>query len=274
MKRFRLKGYDIESRKIAAREVRLHFLSDLHGLSFGTDNSFLLEVIKRRDPDLILIGGDMIVGSDPKGWPAVERFIERLSREFPVYFSYGNHEQRRIGDWKLRERTPLEQELLSCLSENTVVLDNRSVSCQVKGDRFRIHGLSLEREYYKKPFPSRLTVGHVKDRLGFCCPEGYFHILLAHNPCHGKAYFQWGSDLTLSGHYHGGVVRFNENQGLVSTHFRPFPPYCCGQFSQGEKHMIVSAGLGEHTVCLRIHNPRELVEIRLHPKEYRMENKG
>mgnify|MGYP000550335492 CR=1 FL=1 len=29
--------------------------------------------------------------------------------------------------------------------------------------------------------------------------------------------------------------------------------------------MIVSAGLGEHTIPVRIHNPRELVLINLYP---------
>ncbi len=267
MKQFRLKSYDIESSKITAREVRLHFLSDLHGLSFGTDNSFLLEVMKQRRPDLVLIGGDMVVGSDSGTWSPVERFLEKLGREFPVYYALGNHEQRRIGDWNLCEHTPWEQELLGCLRENTILLDNKSVSCQVKGNSLWIHGLSLEKEYYSKPFPTRLTVGHMKELLGPCYSKEAFHILMAHNPCHGKAYFQWGGDLTLSGHYHGGVVRFHERWGLVSTHFRLFPPYCCGMFVKDEQNMIVSAGLGEHTVRVRIHNPRELIEVRLHPRK-------
>ena len=32
-----------------------------------------------------------------------------------------------------------------------------------------------------------------------------------------------------------------------------------GHFRKGRKHMIVSAGLGEHTIPVRLHNPRELV---------------
>ena len=36
-------------------------------------------------------------------------------------------------------------------------------------------------------------------------------------------------------------------------------------FYKNGKCMIVSAGLGEHTVPLRIHNPRELIFIEMKP---------
>ena len=75
----------------------------------------------------------------------------------------------------------------------------------------------------------------------------------------------WGADLILSGHYHGGVLRFSRHVGAISSQFIPFPKYCCGDFYKNGKCMIVSAGLGEHTVPLRIHNPRELIFIEMKP---------
>ena len=92
-------------------------------------------------------------------------------------------------------------------------------------------------------------------------------ILLAHNPKYGKTYFEWGADLILSGHYHGGVVRLSEHYGLSSPQYLFLPPFCCGDFHKGDQHMIVSAGLGEHTIPLRIHNPRELLVIDIKPSE-------
>ena len=92
-------------------------------------------------------------------------------------------------------------------------------------------------------------------------------ILLAHNPKYGKTYFEWGADLILSGHYHGGVVRLSEHYGLSSPQYLFLPPFCCGDFHKGDQHMIVSAGLGEHTIPLRIHNPRELLLIDIKPSE-------
>ena len=93
-----------------------------------------------------------------------------------------------------------------------------------------------------------------------------FHVLLAHNPKYGNTYFSWGADLILSGHYHGGVLRLDQNHGLTCPPYLLFPPFCCGEFKKGKQHMIVSAGLGEHTIPVRIHNPRELVLINLYPQ--------
>ena len=77
-----------------------------------------------------------------------------------------------------------------------------------------------------------------------------------------NAYFQWGADVTLCGHYHGGVLRFGEHRGLVSPDFRLLPR-AHGLFRKNGKSVIIGAGLGEHTIPVRIHNPRELVILEL-----------
>ncbi|MDY4769619.1 MAG: metallophosphoesterase [Lachnospiraceae bacterium] len=266
MKQLCLKNYDIYSRKIKTKEVRLHFLSDLHGLSFGNDHSFLLKVMKKRKPDLVLIGGDMLVGDCQPSWTRLEKLLEKLSQEFPVYYAMGNHEQKVFGSW-VEEISPEAEELFAAIRENTIFLDNSSRVFCCGENRLRISGLSLEKEYYKKPFPQKLTREHICALLGEADSSDDYGILLSHNPYHSDACFLWGADLTLSGHYHGGVVRFGENRGLISTHFHPFPKYCCGQFQNGSSQLIVSPGMGEHSVKLRVHNPRELIEVRLLPMQ-------
>ena len=62
------------------------------------------------------------------------------------------------------------------------------------------------------------------------------------------------------------VLRLSEHHGLTCPQFLLFPPFCCGDFHRGGSHMIVSAGLGEHTVPLRIHNPRELLLLVMKPQ--------
>ena len=100
------------------------------------------------------------------------------------------------------------------------------------------------------------------------------HILLAHNPKYGNTYLSWGADLILSGHYHGGILRFNENHGLTCPQYLLFPPYCCGRFQSGRSTMIISAGLGEHTIPIRLHNPRELLVIEFCPTERKSHKTG
>ena len=110
-----------------------------------------------------------------------------------------------------------------------------------------------------------LSLTAMEEMIGTPSQPG-FHVLLAHNPKYGNTYFSWGADLILSGHYHGGVLRLDQNHGLTCPQYLLFPPFCCGEFKKGKQHMIVSAGLGEHTIPVRIHNPRELVLINLYPQ--------
>lgn len=94
-----------------------------------------------------------------------------------------------------------------------------------------------------------------------------FEILLAHTPKYAETYVKWGGDLIFSGHYHGGMMRLPFLGGVISPDFRLFPKYSKGQFTFGEQHLIVGAGLGEHTIPLRIWNPRELVMVTCYPKK-------
>ena len=93
--------------------------------------------------------------------------------------------------------------------------------------------------------------------------EKELQILLAHNPYFSKVYFQWGADLTVSGHYHGGIVRLTEHVILASPYFHPFPRYGAGDYHREGRHLYVSAGMGEHSIPFRIHNPRELLIVRM-----------
>ena len=67
--------------------------------------------------------------------------------------------------------------------------------------------------------------------------------------------------MTLCGHYHGGMVRFGRHHGLISPDFRLFPGNAYGLFRRGKSNVLVSSGCREHTIPLRIHNPREIVVI-------------
>ena len=95
--------------------------------------------------------------------------------------------------------------------------------------------------------------------------ENYYEILLAHNPDYFPQYCQYGADLILSGHVHGGLVRIPFLKGIASPAVRFFPRYDGGLFTEGKSNMVVSRGLGTHTLPVRIFNPAELVVIRLIP---------
>lgn len=267
MKTFRTKKYEIVSSKIKEGEIKFAFLTDLHGLEFGANNSDLLRAVREFSPDAVLCTGDMLVRSEPDTLKTAEMLLKNLAEEYPVYLSLGNHEYKLLASdvYKSMRETYKKCEL-ELETGGVHILHNRHMELTVKENRISVYGLELPLCYYDKFFAQKLTAEEITGFVGE--RKNDFSILLAHSPRYGKAYFSWGADLILSGHYHGGVVRFGENTGLVSSHLRIFPPFCCGEFKRGEQHMIVSAGLGEHTVPVRFHNPRELVCITVKsPKE-------
>ena len=72
-------------------------VSDLHGKSFGESNRRLLSHIRREQPDMIVISGDI---ADERGNEFVRSegintaisFVEKASMIAPVYYAAGNHE--------------------------------------------------------------------------------------------------------------------------------------------------------------------------------------
>ena len=95
-----------------------------------------------------------------------------------------------------------------------------------------------------------------KSELPYC-------ILLAHNPAYMDAYKAWGADLILSGHLHGGIVRIPFLGGVISPQAFLFPKYSGELTTEGEQAVIVSRGLGTHTIHLRLFNTPELVSVTL-----------
>ena len=91
--------YEVHSPKITCTSEkdpvnRIIFLSDLHNHVYGKQNNKLFEAIKTEQPDLILIGGDMLVAKNDVQYQEALHFVSRLPRLCPVYYASGNHEQR------------------------------------------------------------------------------------------------------------------------------------------------------------------------------------
>lgn len=261
MKTFTTKTYYLSIKKMNGRKpVRFAILSDLHGLSFGPENGRLLQGIIDGKPDAVMIPGDMICSSDPGTLNPIAGFLCRLAEKYPVYYALGNHESRMLLDPEMQDAYLRYERMLT--DSGVCFLHNEHTAMRLQDTDFVFYGLELPGEYFHKPKAPFLSLTSIEALVGHPFQDG-IHVLLAHNPRYGNTYFSWGADLIFSGHYHGGILRLSENRGFISPQFQIFPSFCCGSFKRGDSHMVVSAGLGEHTIPVRIHNPRELIFVEL-----------
>ncbi len=253
--------YQIHTKKTSCEsgKFRAVFLSDMHNACRGEDDSMLMSLIEKQQPDIVLCGGDMLVAYPGKDVSQAAGFMNEAGRRWPTYYALGNHEYR----LKLYPETygDMYDRYMDSLDTDCVhVLDDAAAEVVINRVPLIIYGFSVKRKYYHRfkniPMPtSELT-------KVFGSPDKTkVSVLLAHTPKYIRTYFKWGADLTLSGHYHGGIMRFRENKGLISPDLKLFPHNAHGMIKENEKSLIISAGLGEHTVPFRLKNPRELVAI-------------
>lgn len=249
--------YELGSKKLK-KDRTFVFLSDLHDNQFGRNQRWLLAAIEKAEPDGILIGGDMMVVKKRADVQAALFFVKQLARRYPVYYGNGNHENRmdrrrdRYGDAYDRYVEELKAAGVRYLADESAELDQD----------IRISGLDLDKRHYGKFIPRKMEEKYILHRLGRASSERY-QILLAHSPGFFRTYAAWGADLTLSGHYHGGTVRLPFLGGLMTPQFEFFRKCCGGLLKDGEKAMVVSRGLGTHSINLRLNNPSQLVILKL-----------
>ena len=258
--RFVTVEYQLYSEKIKKKH-RYVVLSDLHNKEYGKNNEKLLKKIDKLQPEAILIAGDILTAKPGKSYAPAFNLMERLGKKYPIYYGMGNHETRLFlypdvyGDMG----KDYERDLNAI---NIKLLKNESVECE---DFIQICGLDMDRQYYKRFNKMPMEEGYLRETLGELKKENY-NILLAHNPDYFEEYALYGADLVLSGHVHGGMMRLPFLGGVVSPAFHLFPKYDGGIFKQNQSTMILSRGLGMHTIPIRIFNPGELILLRVSPK--------
>lgn len=241
----------------------LVFLSDLHDNTFGEKNEKLLKEIKRIHPDAVLIGGDtMVTKPGHADLSRTKELLQGISRlSCPVFYANGNHEQRMQRDRGVYGS--MYDEFRKLLEEYQVnYLQNKTVQWR---DDIAVSGVDIARKYYQDFHPDSMVPSYLARRLGKAESER-FQILLAHSPLFFDAYAGWGADLSLAGHFHGGTIRLPGLGGVMTPQYQFFHPFCGGVFEQNGRWMLVSRGLGTHSINIRIGNRPQLAVIRLEPK--------
>lgn len=253
---FVLMKYKFESDKIKTAK-KFIFISDLHDKQFGKDNEKLIEAIEECKPDFIVIGGDMMVTKGLVDLKPSLLFCEKISKKYKVYYANGNHE--------LRLKNEKYGDLYSVLNKavKEMGIYRLEDSCE-KIEEICIYGLDIDKKYYKKLDNAEFDNTYIEEKLGSVSKDK-FNILLAHSPLFLNAYAKWGADLVLSGHFHGGTVRVWKDIGLMTPQIHFFSDMVHGLKKKDATNLIISSGLGTHSINIRLNDRAELILIELLP---------
>ena len=229
--------------------LRIVFLSDLHGRQYGADNSLLIDEVWSLEPDIILLGGDMINRDDADIEPVLN-FCGRLTQIAPVYGVLGNHESERIygrGDSELVARFE---------ERGVVILRNEMRDITLNNNVIQLIGAEGT-EYGFDEYGGRKALDEMEFR------KDRYRILIDHYPIlFARKLASYSFNLGLAGHVHGGIVHLPGVGGLYSKEEGFFPKYCQGEYPmRGGARLIISGGLGDSGWFPRIYNVPELVVI-------------
>lgn len=231
---------------------RITFISDIQADAY-TDASRLGKYIDRVNeinPDLVLIGGDMIT-STPDYIDEAAEYVGKIKSKYGVYSCIGDHD-----NWAYRNdySRSLKEVEDAMKKYNVEMFNNKDTVLNIKNSKIGITFLtSTYVEHLKME-----TISHFVHKQ----PGANLNILLIHQPNADavRNAADAGYDLFLAGHTHGGQVTFlfpfiNLTPTLLETRFTR------GDFHLGNMLMIVTRGLGMSLVPMRYNSTPEITVI-------------
>ena len=226
-------------------------ISDLHNAEYGKNNEKLIDILEAESPNIIAITGDLI-DSNHTNLEVELSFAQQAVKIAPCYFVTGNHEAW-IGSQYEELKTSLQNTGITVLQDEAIELNYGDVCIQLIGlndpdfsERDRLLSESI--------LEAKLSQVNISDG---------FTILLSHRPEYFNVYQNKNIDLVLSGHAHGGQFRLPLGGGVIAPGQGLFPKYDAGAYTENGTTMIVSRGVGNSIIPVRINNPPEIVIIEL-----------
>ena len=238
-------GADLEGYRIVQ-------ISDLHNAKFGKNNQKLVDRIRECEPDMIVLTGDLVDSNYTNVDRAVQ-FVDEIVKICPVYYVTGNHEY-----WL--EKSEYDELMDGLIGAGVVILDYQVVGISRGDAKFRLVGLddkSLADGTLEALLNNTHNVVHEDS------DEREFTVVLAHEPQYFARYAGTGVDLVLSGHAHGGQFRLPFVGGIVAPDQGFLPEYTAGEYYMNGTEMIVSRGLGNSVIPVRLFNFPEIVCVEL-----------
>lgn len=225
--------------------LRIVELADLHGRVFGRGSRRLLAAVRRAEPDLICIDGDLF--DEHTDLAMLPPLLRGLCAIAPVYYVTGNHE------WRVPGLRGILAQMRAC--GVTVLQDDWRVLRRGE-DALIVAGTDDPCGPAERKTPAEL-IADIRAEAGGAA----FLLLLTHRNDQLPQWSALGVQAVLAGHCHGGVVRLPFVGGLFGTDRRLFPAWDAGLYRQGETALYVSRGLGYTNVHFRLFNRPEVAVI-------------
>lgn len=232
---------------VGDKALDIALITDLHACYYGDNQNWLIDILKEKRPDVILLGGDIY--DEDRAFDNADKLLSQLPDIAPTFYVDGNHEHYLPKDDYDKLMASIRAFGVEIIHGKSIALPNSNVVIYGVSDPV---GGAFERDL-------QAVVADMKDEN--------VNILLSHRPELIDEYRQYGFDMVLSGHAHGGQWRvpflvngvFAPNQGIL-------PPYAGGLYEfdddKGRTKFIVSRGLArESTRVPRIFNRPELVFV-------------
>jgi predicted MPP superfamily phosphohydrolase len=215
--------------------LRVGFITDLHHSAYlGADEvARAAELILRRRPDLIILGGDYVTLRDRRFMSPCAEALGRLDAPHGVFAILGNHDDDRLMPAALAAR-------------GFGVLKDDRTTLTIRGEPLTLVGI---RFWTRKIDRIAALVGRSDGTT----------ILLAHDPRRLIEAAELAIPAMLSGHTHGGQLVL---PGIGPLGGRSFP-VIAGRGEREGTRIFVSRGIGTVYVPIRVNCPPEVAIVTL-----------
>lgn len=219
--------------------ARIAVVSDVHLPDTMVSLRRLTEAVALQRPDAVFLTGDLTNSYAPFAGEPLRELAAAMTSLAPCFAIPGNHELR-------LEREPLYRDILE--QSGVHYMHDSYADWEKDGAALRLFGMAQRR-----PAPLRL-------------PAEQPAIVLAHKPQYMDYYVCARWNLVVAGHAHGGQVRV-AGRGVYSPGQGLLPAYTGGVYRQGDTTMVVSRGLGNSSIPVRVHNAAHLPLLLLLPAD-------
>lgn len=240
---------DIVSSKVN-NNIKIALISDYHAFYLGVPNIVIYDALKKENPDLVFFLGDMYSNGSKEYLvdKAIDFMITIHDMGYPSYFVRGEHDN--------------DQEYFKSLEDGGInVLHYELDSIVIKDTKINLYG--IDNVYFSETFD-------LHNEFDPPNPDE-FSILLAHIPMYDY-YQNFGTDLTVSGDTHGGLVQipflgclYYEGEFFPELKRNPLEVRDKGLFDYDGGDLFITSGIGNYPLPVRFNNRPEIAILNLKP---------